>query len=159
MKLIPLTQGQFAIVDDEDYEYLNQWKWCASLRYGNFYAVRNSRNKITKKVDLLMMHNIIMKPEKGLFVDHINHKTLDNRKSELRIATNSQNSMNRSKTHGKSKYKGVYYNTQKQKWIASITINEKKMYLVATKIEEDAAIYYNVAAQLIYKDFACLNKV
>lgn len=93
MKYIKLTLGQVAIVDDKWFEYLNQWKWMAiwveSIQ--TFYAFR--RDWRTQK--RTWMHRVVMNTPYGLIVDHIHHNGLDNRESELRNVTHSQNSMNR----------------------------------------------------------------
>jgi len=94
MKEIELTQGQVAIVDDEDFEYLSQWKWRASWHENNksFYAARADRS--TGKYKTIYMHRLIMQTESGLECDHIFHNTLDNRKSVLRNVTRSENQRN-----------------------------------------------------------------
>lgn len=104
-KLIELTKGAYAIVDNEDYERLNQWKWSLSHRY----AVRDRRKDEGPK-GKIYMHKVIMgNPEKTMDVDHINHDTLDNRQSNLRVVTHAQNMANM-KTHKDSKtgIKGIY---------------------------------------------------
>ena len=92
---IPLTQGQIALVDDEDFERVNVFKWQAqALYYGGYIATRwtcgSHQNRQT-----IYMHRFIMNTPKELVVDHINHNTLDNQKSNLRNCTRSQNQMNR----------------------------------------------------------------
>jgi len=102
-KLIELTQEKFAIVDDEDYEYLMQHKWHYSMGYASaeIYISPTKRKR-------LKMHRVIMKPPDHLVVDHINHDTLDNRKENLRICTKQQNEMNQKiRINKESKYKGV----------------------------------------------------
>lgn len=95
MKEIQLTQGQVALVDDEDYEYLNQWKWQARLdtKSGSYYAIRTEGTKPFHKTVYLARE--IMNTPKNLECDHVNHNTLDNRKNNLRNVTHSQNSKNR----------------------------------------------------------------
>ncbi len=88
MKEIPLTQGKVALVDDEDYEYLTQWKWCY-----NRYAVRcigpkNHRQRIA-------MHQVILNPPEGLETDHIDRNKLNNQRSNLRAVTRSENMQNK----------------------------------------------------------------
>ena len=78
MKKIKLTQGKYALVDDRDFDYLNQWKWYARDGYSGFYAVRRVQKKqgeIDEKSSHIRMHNLILKPKEGLEVDHINHNT------------------------------------------------------------------------------------
>jgi hypothetical protein len=99
MKLIPLTQGQFAKVDDEWFDYLMQWKWHA---YWNnptqsFYARRTLRDRNGSR-PVLHMHRVIMNTPKDMICDHENHDTLNNQEYNLRNVTYSQNNMN-SKTY------------------------------------------------------------
>lgn len=84
MKTIELSDGYLTIVDDEDYEYLNQFNW----QHSN-YACRGIR--INKKLTVIQMHRVIMNAPKGMVVDHINHNKLDNRRSNLRIVTTAEN--------------------------------------------------------------------
>jgi hypothetical protein len=90
MKKIKLTQGQFAKVDDEDYDWLNQWKWCAQYnpKTKSYYAVRSVKEGVK------IMSRVIMGEPKGKLVDHEDHDTLNNKKNNLRVATRSQNGMN-----------------------------------------------------------------
>lgn len=95
MKLIPLTQGQEAIVDDWWYDYLMQWKWYArwDKHTLGYYANRcDITGGIRKNIS---MHRVVAKTPDGMDCDHIHHNTLDNRESELRNVTNSQNAMNK----------------------------------------------------------------
>ena len=85
---IPLTQGKYAIVDPEDFERLNKYKWYAVKDSRTFYAYRNKR--VGKKYISLGMHREILDPPGHLVVDHINHNGLDNRKANLRLATSAQ---------------------------------------------------------------------
>lgn len=156
MKEIKLTQGQVALVDDEDYEYLNQWKWCANRSIGGYYAVRTDKQKADQKRETICMHRLILNAPKGLQVDHINHNTLDNTKQNLRICTNSQNQMNRSPC-GKSKYLGVTYYRNNTCLRASIKANNKSIHLGYFKTEEEAAHAYDEAAKKYFGEFANLN--
>ena len=82
---IKLTQGQYAIVDPEDFKYLNLFKWFANRSRDTFYARRVIY--INGKIKVIHMHRLVMNYDGELFIDHINHKGLDNRKANLRIAT------------------------------------------------------------------------
>ncbi len=162
MKEIQLTQGKVALVDDEDYEYLNQYKWYANKNANTFYAVRNL--SINKKNDSkIFMHRFItnnMNPK--MHTDHFNGNGLDNRKINLRICTNSQNAMNQTKQiNNTSGYKGVTYfkNTSNKKWMAAITVNKKRFYLGVYIDIKDAARAYNEAAIKLYGEFAKLNEI
>ena len=92
MKQIPLTQGKFALIDDEDFEALNKWSWKLST---NGYAIRCPSNGKTEKgrykYTTVRMHRVIMKPPHGFVIDHINANRLDNRRSNLRIVTQQEN--------------------------------------------------------------------
>ena len=118
-KKIKLTQGQYALVDADDFERVNQYKWCAHRGMESFYAIRdiviNSKRKKT-----INMTNFIMKVyNRLLLVDHINHNTLDNRKCNLRLCTHQQNMFNRKKRKNTtSKYKGVVWYRTYKKWHA-----------------------------------------
>ena len=125
MKLIPLTQGQYAIVDDEDYEELSKFKWHAKWDHEthSFYARRTFRLP-GRKWRTEQMHRRILGLERGdkLQVDHINHKTLDNRRANIRIVTTSQNQHNRIA-------KGYYWDKDRHKFRAQIKMNGARKHL------------------------------
>ncbi len=155
MKQIKLTQGQVTLVDDEDYKRLISRKWHATkLSYDGFAAVCTQQNKTT------IMHRVITNAPKGKDVDHINHNTLDNRKTNLRVCTRSQNLRNRLKVRGISRYKGVtFFPKRNKKWCARIRYNSKMNHLGYYTTEKEAAIAYNKAAIEVFGDFANLNKL
>lgn len=159
MPRIPLTQDQYALVDDIDFEELNQFKWCVKReRNGNFYAVRRSL-KDDKQIKI-RMHRQILGLEFGdsRQGDHINRITLDNKRANLRICTIQQNQFNRKpQANTTSKYKGVRWDKQKKKWRAVIMINGKNNYLGRYDDEELAAIAYDLVARKVFGDFAYLN--
>ena len=166
MKRIPLTKGKFAIVDDDDFIKLSKYKWCLFYKNGKTglicNAVRNSSKKNGKKSRLIYMHREIMEAPSGLLVDHINFNSLDNRKLNLRVCTASQNQFHRRRQkHRKynAKYKGIFYNKRRGKWTSSIGYLNRVYYLGTFNNQEDAAIYYNVAAQIFHGRFAVLNKI
>lgn len=160
MKQIQLTQGLVAFVDDEDFEYLNQWKWYAHKKGNSFYAIRNgSRKDNNGKQYGIKMHRIVLgEIDQNLFVDHIDHNGLNNCKSNLRTATNAENCRNMRIIRGLSKYKGVYQKKGRSGWIARIGGNERK-FLGRFNSEEEAAMAYNKAALEIYGEFSYLNEV
>lgn len=112
--LIALTQGRFAIVDAADYDWLIRYKWRADKHYRTWYAMR-SEDRTT-----VSMHRQIMKVPEGLVVDHIDHNGLNNRRSNLRVCTRSQNQCNQRRFGGKSKYKGVTWLRHTKKWAAKV---------------------------------------
>ena len=117
MKYIKLTKGKRAIVDDEDYEYLNQFKWRFS---SNGYA--------NTSVKTIGMHRLVNNTPQGLDTDHINGNKLDNRRSNLRSVTRSQNMLNvKPQTNNTSGCTGV--GKRGDKWYARININRKERWL------------------------------
>lgn len=154
---IKLTQGKYAIVDDEDFEKINKFKWCAHYKSnGRWYAVRTIR-KANDKQATLIMHRMIMNVPTGLQIDHRNHNGLDNRKCNLRICTNTENRYNLKSQEGTSKYKGVYWNKINKKWIVQIQLNGKSTYLGSYLNEIDGALAYDIKATELFGEFAYLN--
>ena len=161
-KEIPLTQGKVAIVDDADYEWLSQWKWTylrPSYPGSAGYAYRNVTVS-PKKTKCVLMHRLILDAPKGKLVDHINHNGLDNRRENLRLATECENHYNaRPRTDGVSKYKGVYYDSRCNRWAAEIRSNNKKKFLGYFDTEYSAAVAYNRAAIVQHGKFAFVNNI
>ena len=155
MKEIQLTQGYFTQVDDEDYEYLNQFKWHVNLSKGNARAKRYGL--ANKKYVPILMHRELMNFPDKLLVDHIDGNPLNNQKSNLRICTHAENRRNMKKRN-KRLYKGVYL-TKNNKFFSAIKFNRKSIWLGIFNTEEDAALAYNQAAIKYFKEFACLNKI
>lgn len=154
-KLIPLTKGKYAIVDDEDHELLSDFKWHYNSAVG--YAVRSAfENGKHKKV---YMHRSLIEAE-GLQVDHINRDKLDNRKENLRAVTDQQNKFNLGKhKNSPSKYKGVHWRESKSKWVAEIRHNRKTIYIGIFSDDRDAAIAYNAKASELFGEYANLNTI
>ena len=155
MKKIKLTQGKYAIVDDEDFAYLNQWKWYFNNKG---YAVKN--NWENKKWKTIYMHRLIMNTLKKMETDHINGNKLDNRRCNLRICTKSQNQINSNvNIKNSSGYKGVCWHKDRNKWQVQIEFNGKKYYLGYFVDKIGAAKAYNQKAKELFGEFAYLNKV
>jgi len=151
-RLIPLTRGQFAVVDAKDYPVLSQYTWFAEGTDKNYYAVRKENGKSIK------MHRQITNAPDHLVVDHIDHNGLNNRNNNLRLATFTQNCQNQRRlSHKTSKYKGVHWNKRQKKWAAQIHCNNKKYYLGYFHDEIEAAKAYDKKAVELHGDFACLN--
>lgn len=114
MKEIPLTQGQVALVDDEDFERVNAFNWCATWHEDiqSFYAIgREGHGRSRKNI---YMHRLIMQTPKGMVCDHINHDTLDNRENNLRNCTPSQSAMNRkTQSNNTTGFKTIYRHRKK----------------------------------------------
>lgn len=159
MKQIALTQGLFALVDDEDFEYINQFKWCAykTGKSKSYHAHRSTRLTNRKQISF-EMHRVILNAKKGEKVDHKNRNGLDNRRENLRIATSSQNAANVERTTpSSSKYKGVHFDNRDKKWIAQVSWNNKNYWLGRFVNEADAAKAYNKKAIELHGEFACIN--
>ncbi len=153
MKKIALPKGKFALVDDADYEWLSQWKW--SLHSAG-YAYR--RKRVGNKQPTFWMHREINDTPQGMKTDHVNGTRLDNRRINLRTATDNQNSMNRTKTIGTTEYKGVSLTKQTGRYRSVITINKKQIHLGYFDSKAKAAKAYNSAAKQNFGEFAKLKK-
>ena len=157
MKQIPLTQGQFAIVDDEDYEILNKHNWCAIKKQNTFYAMRSDISGERKK-NVFMHRAILGLTKSDVLVDHKDSNGLNNQKSNIRACTPSQNSQNKRKNpRSVCQYKGVYLNFKNGKFVASIRIGGKSKSLGVYNTVESAAKAYDEAAKVHFKEFARLN--
>lgn len=162
MKEIQLTKGYVALVDDEDFEYLNQFRWHVEIRREHcIYAVRNTyfREGVEKRSSV-KMHREIMKPDNGMTIDHIDHNGLNNQKSNLRICTNRDNAKNRLPSSNK-KYKGVYRKISKYTGeifiYANIKHGEKLIHIGKFYSDIDAAMAYDIKAIEFFGEFAYLN--
>ncbi|OHB59610.1 MAG: hypothetical protein A2173_09145, partial [Planctomycetes bacterium RBG_13_44_8b] len=118
-----------------------------------FYAVRKKGGAI------VYMHRQILPVPKGLYVDHINRDGLDNRKANLRPATHSENCRNRGKMRGNysSRYKGVHWDKDKQKWRANVRVDKKLTHLGYFTDETEAAKIYDATAKVYHGKYAALN--
>jgi hypothetical protein len=161
MKEIQLTQGKVALVDDADYEYLNQWKWHFKTNGNNFYAVRTVKSIDGKYGKKIILHRFLLNiTNSSLHIDHINNNSLDNRKINLRVCTRDENLRNRKvNLNNKSGYKGVYWSKAGKKWASSIGINKKIIYLGLFTNPKEAARAYNAAAIKLHGEFAKLNEI
>lgn len=162
MKKIALTNGQVALVDDADYEWITKRRWYASKgRANNKFVAKHSTTTREGKKIMFLMHREIMKPPRHLTIDHINGDSLDNRRCNLRFATVTENNRNMFKVKKRtaifSKYKGVGWNKAMRKWQASIGYDKTRKHLGYYESEDKAAMAYNKAAKIHHRDFANLN--
>jgi len=144
-----LNKGKYvAIVDDDDYEWLNSYRWC----YDGRYAQR--RNKTEGHV---RMHMLIMQPSNGHGVDHINGNPLDNRRVNLRVCSQGDNSKNMSKHFDSiSKFKGLS-KTRNGKWEVRVCYNYQRIRIGLFEYEVEAAKAYDNKAKQLHGEFAKLN--
>jgi len=151
MKQIPLSQGKSALVDDEDYKYLMQWKW----HFSNGYAIRSAQTPRPRKH--IYMHRVVAKTPDELEVDHINHNRVDNRKENLRNCTRRQNQHNQSVQKRKifSQFKGV--TKYRSKWVTRISINRIPIHIGYFENERHAAMAYDIWAKDLFGEYATLN--
>ena len=147
---IPLTHGQVAIVDTADYEWLMQWRWQAAWKKTTkSYIARRGSSSIH-------MARVIMNAPPNRDVDHENYNTLDNRRINLRLATDSESSINRRlDPRNKCGFRGI--RCHNGHWTARIGLNRKNIYLGSFASAEDAARGYDRAAILYHGQFAVLN--
>lgn len=153
MKVIKLTQGKVALVDNADFKWLNQWKWyawCANKNTNLFYAKRTKKG--------ILMHRVILNAKKNELTDHKDRNGLNNQRNNIRECSKGQNAANRtSKPNSSSKYLGVCFDKRTGKWVAQMDSHCKHYFLGRYFIERDAAIAYNKKAKKLHGKFANLN--
>lgn len=162
MKEINLSQGKVAFVDDEDFDYINQWKWCTQKHGHTFYAIRSVYHP---KSTIRMHRQILNITGTRQIADHKNRNGLDNRKQNIRICTFENNSQNKKKRlDATSIYKGVNLRRKrgrKDKWECRITVSKKDIYLgyfpFTREGEINAAKRYDEFAQKYFGEYAKLN--
>jgi len=156
-KSIPLTRGQFAIVDDADFDWLNQWKWYAAWQpLGQCYYALRRPSVWTGKRPTIIMHRFILAAPDGMKVEHENHNTLDNQRHNIRIATHAQNMHNsRKRRNNTTGFKGVCWQSERRKFYAQICLNRKNKFLGYFDKPEDAHAAYVKAATELHGKFAC----
>lgn len=170
---IELSKGKFATIDDCDISDVNKYSWSIKFSRGKLYS--KSRIVIDKKIKYVDLHRFIMRPLANMLVDHIGGNGLNNRRSNLRICTRSENNHNCVKQkRSESIYKGLTKTKQQNKiklksgeikicdkkyiyWVAKIVVGNKRIFLGSFKNEKDAAIAYNNAAIKYYGEFANIN--
>jgi len=156
---IPLTRGRHAIVDDADYEWLSQWKWTLLTtmptvgKHEYSYAAR--QHPCGK---LVLMHRAILRAPESKCVDHMNGNRLDNRRSNLRLASHSENMANRKKhKNNTSGYMGVWQRKSSGNWRVELRFENKRHCGGTYATPEEAARAYDELARRIHGEFATLN--
>lgn len=156
MKMIWFTNGQFTLVDDEDYDTVSKEKWHSKEKRGVLYVA--GRVVVNEEQVYTYIHRVIMSASLDEFVDHIDGNPLNNQRYNLRICTRSENMMNREKRKtGSSKHKGVVFNKSAGKWTARVALNNKRIFLGYFVSEIEAAKAYDIKAKELHGEFAKLN--
>jgi len=156
MIVLPLTRGQSVLIDDEDAELVMRHRWWSV--YDKKTCCYRAMGQINGRK--IFLSRFLLGAPEGMLVDHINGNTLDDRRSNLRLCTGSQNQMNRQKPtrrNPQSRFKGV--NCARNGWKAGIRVNGRTIYLGQFKSEIDAALAYNAGALKYHGEFACLNQI
>jgi hypothetical protein len=153
MKQIILKRGEIALVDDEDFERINQFEWTKTSRG---YARRYVKGGVA-----IVMHREVLglSHDDERIADHINGNRLDNTRANLRACTKAQNCLNRAlQKNSKSGYRGVCLHKQSGKWQAGINFNGKAIYLGLFQTPEEASDAYKQAAIRLHGEFACFDR-
>lgn len=160
MKEIALSQGQVAVVDDDDFARVAQFKWYAIQRSGKWHAARKPKS------GAVYMHRFLMDAPDGAEVDHVNGNGLDNRRENLRICSKRENARNRkSGARAKSsRFHGVTLHPRGNRWRVVICAgardrrgNAKQIYVGHFIDETEAARAYDRAALKHFGAFAATN--
>jgi hypothetical protein len=152
--------GVHKITLDENSLKLYQSKtWSIAKNGNNFYLYHTKRISKTKTITTKFHRELLDLTDKNLVCDHVNGDGLDNRLENLRKCTVQENSQNRRKTYGSSKYLGVTYHKPSKKWYAQIETNKKCFFLGSYSTQEEAARAYNKKALELFGTFAKLNEV
>ena len=155
-RTIPLSKGQVAIVDPEDYDALSGFKWYARWdeHSQTFYAIRHDQTS-EKPNRMAQMHRQILGVPPGTVVDHRDGNGLNNRRLNIRPATESQNQHNRGPVKNTlTGLKGVSFSKPTGKWMARIRMNYKRLWLGLFDTPEEASAAYIEAAKRLHGEFA-----
>jgi hypothetical protein len=158
MTIIKLTRNKSTIIDNEDFDLVNQYKWFGYKDHNKekWYVLGYKKGERKKYI---YMHRLILSAPKGILVDHRDRDGLNNQKSNLRLCNHSQNLQNQKKRSSLKKHKGVYWCKNVNKWNAQIGINSKSYSLGYFDNEIEAARAYNNKAKELFGEFARLNYV
>lgn len=155
MKILKLTNiDKHTMIDNEDFEKVNQFKWYVSKQG---YVIHNQHyTKNHKRIYVsIRLNRFIMNAPKGKVIDHINHDLLDNRKQNLRICGQTENLMNTGlRKDNKSGYRGIFWRKDKNKYLVYLYKNNKKVYGHYFKTLEGAILARKLVERIYFKEFA-----
>ncbi len=162
MRNIPLTKGKFALVDDEDYDFLMQYVWRAKTHEGRsrtVYAIRDLQGEGNKWSTIAMHQDVLGKAPEGFVIDHIDENGLNNLRSNLRIVDHSRSRANFSlRSDSTTGYKGVTYNPKgASKWWARTRFQKQIIDLGCFDTSEEAARAYDDKVLELHGECAKLN--
>lgn len=141
-------------IDDEDYERIKNFNWGIAVKKNVPYI--QATTKAPRKT--IQLARLIMNAEAGYLIDHVNGDTLDNRKENLRAASKKTNAQNmKPNANTTSKYKGVCWDKFRNKWRASIKVNNRQCHIGRFNLEEEAAKAYDIKAKEHFGEFARTN--
>ena len=155
-RLIRLTQGQFAVVDEADFEWLNKFEWYAIKEEKSYYAARSIKEN-GRHMQRQMQMDILGGINGVDLIDHKNNNGIHNFRSNLRFCTVQENNRNHRPKKMTSNFKGVYWSNRNKKWVSSIGFNYKTIHIGYFTSEEDAARAYDTKAKELHGEFAYLN--
>ena len=137
--MIPLSQGKFALVDDEDFEELSKHKWQPFKDHNTYYACRSIR--VNGKMKSIRMHQQLLGKKDGYEIDHDDGNGLNNQRHNLKHVTHRKNMQNRHE-NTYSKYYGVTWDKNRNKWLAQIKTKGKNRFLGRYSDEHEAFLAY-----------------
>ncbi len=153
--------GYDVLIDNEDYDKIKLKKWKVRIKDGYPIVVSSYYDKKKRNSNYINMARFLMSvTDNKIDIDHINHNTLDNRKSNLRKSTHQENMFNQIiRSNNTSGFKGVSYDLRRKKYRAYIMFNAKQIWLGYYKNKKKAALKYNKKAIELFGEFAFLNKI
>lgn len=151
---VELSKSRVALIDESDALLIGRCNWCSTVNGRNPHVYAKGRPPELNG-RFVRMHRYLIGVDSELLCDHINGNTLDNRRSNLRLVTTSQNNMNQMVVQGKCGFKGVHVHGVR--FSAHIGINRKVVFLGTFPTAIEAALAYDAAAIEMFGEFAATN--